>query len=417
MPNTVLFKTSVGGDGTLVTDDTNAITGLAAGGHRTRFVPALGQTIKVAEFVVSKAEAAANSAAASAASAASAVNSPGTSATAVTGPWTAEQFATYCDGGNDVGVGQIGKLFVPGQHVVFAQAGVPGNQFVAVVTAFNSANGVGRFKSKQILSNGLAATSWFVALSGPPLENFIVNEMRGDNITCAAVTDVSVKGGNFFYLIGGATVNQFLLPRGAQRSFYVSTPFTLTNNALIDCPTGASIAFSSGDRFTIRAYELNQVIVTSYQKVNGRALVETAGTISTEVRAGTVGDKYISPLTLNVALGFSAGYQSGDQIITTGGTLTLAHGLGRTPRWLQGFIRWKIAFENRAVGHIEAIAPGPVVVPSSASPAGYTVRADSTNIYIKFTGDTGRALGMLTDGAGAWALHNTSADFFVGALA
>lgn len=37
----VTFHTAVGGDGSTVTDDSSPATGLDAGGHRVRFVPAL----------------------------------------------------------------------------------------------------------------------------------------------------------------------------------------------------------------------------------------------------------------------------------------------------------------------------------------------------------------------------------------
>jgi hypothetical protein len=51
----VTFSVSVGGDGSTVTDDANASTGLANGGHRTRFVPALGQIVAVASQMVTTA--------------------------------------------------------------------------------------------------------------------------------------------------------------------------------------------------------------------------------------------------------------------------------------------------------------------------------------------------------------------------
>ncbi len=41
------FPPALGGDGSTVTDDANATTGLANGGHRARFVPALAQTVAV----------------------------------------------------------------------------------------------------------------------------------------------------------------------------------------------------------------------------------------------------------------------------------------------------------------------------------------------------------------------------------
>lgn len=59
----VYFDPAVGGDGSTVTDDSNPATGLANGGHRSRFISALVQIVAVAANVVTKAAQAAASAA------------------------------------------------------------------------------------------------------------------------------------------------------------------------------------------------------------------------------------------------------------------------------------------------------------------------------------------------------------------
>ena len=71
----VTFSASVGGDGSTVTDDSSPSTGLDAGGHRTRFVPCLAQTVAVAAYTVGRATAAASSASAAATSASNAASS------------------------------------------------------------------------------------------------------------------------------------------------------------------------------------------------------------------------------------------------------------------------------------------------------------------------------------------------------
>ena len=52
----VTFTPDVGGNGSTVTDDANPTTGLANGGHRARFVPALAQVVAVASHVVDTAQ-------------------------------------------------------------------------------------------------------------------------------------------------------------------------------------------------------------------------------------------------------------------------------------------------------------------------------------------------------------------------
>jgi len=57
--SSVYFDPAVGGDGTTITDDSNPSTGLANGGHRTRYVPSLANIISVGNFSLTKANAAA----------------------------------------------------------------------------------------------------------------------------------------------------------------------------------------------------------------------------------------------------------------------------------------------------------------------------------------------------------------------
>ena len=51
----VTFPPAVGGDGSTVTDDNNATTGVGNGGHRTRFVPALAQIVALANYIAATA--------------------------------------------------------------------------------------------------------------------------------------------------------------------------------------------------------------------------------------------------------------------------------------------------------------------------------------------------------------------------
>ena len=77
----VTFSTTVGGDGSTVTDDSNPATGLDAGGHRTRFVPCLMQTVAVASYTKGRADAAVASATSASTSATNASNSASAAAT------------------------------------------------------------------------------------------------------------------------------------------------------------------------------------------------------------------------------------------------------------------------------------------------------------------------------------------------
>jgi hypothetical protein len=80
MTSTVTFPTAVGGDGSTVTDDSSATTGLANGGFRTRLVPMFAQIIAIANYLLGKADAAATSATNAAESEGSAAASEGAAA-------------------------------------------------------------------------------------------------------------------------------------------------------------------------------------------------------------------------------------------------------------------------------------------------------------------------------------------------
>lgn len=56
----VTFPVDLGGDGSTVTDDNDPSTGLGQGGHRTRFVPALYNTVAMAQTAVDSATSAAS---------------------------------------------------------------------------------------------------------------------------------------------------------------------------------------------------------------------------------------------------------------------------------------------------------------------------------------------------------------------
>ena len=73
--SSVTFDVAVGGDGSTVTDDNNATTGLREGGWKTRFVPCFTQQVAVANYIVTKAGEASTSASAASASATAAAAS------------------------------------------------------------------------------------------------------------------------------------------------------------------------------------------------------------------------------------------------------------------------------------------------------------------------------------------------------
>ena len=176
-------------NGTTYTDDANGSTGLANGGHRTRFVPALADFVAEAATQkgliyaardaadVSEAAALASENAA-AASALTAVNAPGTSATSTTSD-------TIALGSTTITI-QTGKAFVVGQFVTIAYTTDATNWMHGVITAHNSGTGSITVNVSASAGGG-TYSAWTVALSGPN-KSLLLYSARSSN-TALAVTD------------------------------------------------------------------------------------------------------------------------------------------------------------------------------------------------------------------------------------
>lgn len=69
-----------------------------------------------------------------------------------------------------------------------------------------------------------------------------------------------------------------------------------------------------------------------------------------EIKTGTDAVKIVTPSALLAAQGFASDYRSGNQTITSAGTITLTHGLGRMPRIVELWLKCITAEFNYAIG-------------------------------------------------------------------
>lgn len=157
----VTFPIGIGGDGSTVTDDASTTTGLANGGHRTRFVPALAQVVAVASNAVTSATSASSSATL-------ALNAPGTQATSTSS-------LSIGTGSKSLTLAQTGKNFVLGQWVVVASSAAPSDNWMAgAITAFTSGTGAMTVNFTVYAGSG-TASAWNVTPSSPILTYIPVN--------------------------------------------------------------------------------------------------------------------------------------------------------------------------------------------------------------------------------------------------
>jgi len=132
MVNRVDFPTTIGGDGSTVTDDDSTVTGLANGGHRKRLVPMFSQMVTICQFVLNLMV---GYVAQAAAFAATAVNAPGTSSTST----SSNAIPTV---GTDVSfTTQTGKAWSVGQWVIAAVNTATDNNIVGQIKSYNSSTG------------------------------------------------------------------------------------------------------------------------------------------------------------------------------------------------------------------------------------------------------------------------------------
>lgn len=136
--SSVTFPTSLGGDGSTVTDDSNASTGLGNGGHRTRFVPCLSNMVAVAAFLTALVQ-----------------NQSDVSSTSLT-IGTGSKSLTTSKGYN----------WAIGQWVNITSTASPANAMYGQVTAYNSTTGALTVSIATIFGTGTFA-AWTISATSP----------------------------------------------------------------------------------------------------------------------------------------------------------------------------------------------------------------------------------------------------------
>jgi len=117
--------------------------------------------------------------------------------------------------------------------------------------------------------------------------------------------------------------------------------------------------------------------------LTNKGLIEIATT--PETASGASASLAIAPLGLLSAQGFSDIYESALQTITTGGTLTLAHGIGRTPKFVQVSLYCAIAEHGYSVGDVVQLNGSFMYSSTVNDTRGVAVVANSSNLVVRFS--------------------------------
>ena len=140
--SSVTFSTGVGGDGSTVTDDNDATTGLREGGWKTRFVPCFTQQVAVANYVVSAATSALGGA-----------TTNSTSATSL----------VIGTGSKSLTLGETGKAYIIGQYVIIASTALSSNYMIGQVTSFS---GTTLVVNVTIINGSGTIAAWSISVTG-----------------------------------------------------------------------------------------------------------------------------------------------------------------------------------------------------------------------------------------------------------
>lgn len=203
---------------------------------------------------------------------------------------------------------------------------------------------------------------------------------KGTAVVAAGTVNLDAATGNDFHMTGNTTITAFTIAAGQLLKVIVDSAPLITYNATsLKVPGLANIQCAAGDTFWIMGDGSGNAIITDYTRADGSMLaIATAA----EIKTGTSAVKGVTPAALLSAIGFTAYVQTADQTITSAGSLTIAHGLGRTPVLLAGFLRCITGELNYTAGDIVPVSFN-LGTPATTS-VGLTIVPDATNLNLRY---------------------------------
>jgi len=163
--SSVTFDVAVGGDGSTVTDDNNATTGLRDGGWKTRFVPCFTQQVAVANYVVNTALTVLGGAT---------TNSTSTTSLAIG------------TGSKSLTLVESGKAYIVGQYVIIASTASPSNNMVGQITSFS---GTSLVVNVTTINGSGTISAWSISVTSAGSYLSLAGGTMTGNLTLDAYTE------------------------------------------------------------------------------------------------------------------------------------------------------------------------------------------------------------------------------------
>lgn len=241
----------------------------------------------------------------------------------------------------------------------------------------------------------------------------LINEVHGADIASASTIDLTNTTGNFINVTGTVTITAITLPDGYERLVRFTGILTLTNGSNLLLPGAANITTAAGDTAVFRGGASNVVYCTVYQRLASKVTTLTPGTgannlvqLNGSSQLPAVSGVNLTGLLASQISGLilTLSYTSTAQTITDGGTITLTHGLGTTPKVVIAYMTCTTNNLGYAAGQTFFVNPCGDLTNVST---GNSLVFSSTTVVVRF-GSSGQELTNPTNGAGGLA---TSADF------
>jgi hypothetical protein len=155
-------------------------------------------------------------------------------------------------------------------------------------------------------------------------------------VTAAATTDLSEDtiGSQYSQITGATAMTAITVPVGEEADVEFAGASNITSGASLIL-RGANIVTAAGECAKFIGEASSVTRLTDYNSGTLRAVAASTA----QAQAGTSSELVMTPANLFAALGFSNYYQSAQQTITNGSTITLTHGLGRRPILYQAVLQ------------------------------------------------------------------------------
>lgn len=199
----------------------------------------------------------------------------------------------------------------------------------------------------------------------------------------AATVDLGAQTSRNIVITGTTTITSFGTTSTGDNIPYLlrfAGILTLTNGSNLILPTGANITTAAGDVATVVWEGSNVWRVVSYQRASGRAVSTTVDTATTGTNTTQIASTAFVQQEL-AAAPLATFFESSEQSMTLGGTITVAHGLGARPKLTRLILKCTTADSPYNVG--DEIELGHDHTINEGGQRGFAVYyTDTTNINV-----------------------------------